>query len=628
MGDREGYATARDRDARSLFEDHPLPMWVFDPADLRILDVNRTAQDLYGYDRDTFLTLTLLDLRPQEDRASFAASMQAGRSGSVRREQVRHLTRDGRVLEVEVDGQDTTFDGRPARLVVVQDVSDRRAAERARDREVARVQALLENAHEVATVIDADWRVTYVTPGARRILGYDASAWLGRNRDDLLPEESLRVVHDTLRRLKDRPGASETIRYRHHRADGTELWLENTVTNLLHHPSVEGYVFNWRDVSRDVAADEEEARTRARIESLNRTLSRSVEAYRLLASFGAEIESLHDVDTLLSTGLARLTELLGTDMAGFYEVHDDQVQLARTHGDIPERLQARIFEPQSPDVGLIGEVVTSGRTAFVRGYDDAPHGLPEIRGLGVGTHLAVPVLVDDVVRYVVSLSTLHREVELRDESIQVAESFVRRLENALHRVRYLDEVAATREATFRAFGLALEARDFETGGHTDRVVALAERFARRMGLGDAEVRGVRWGAYLHDVGKVAMPDAILLKPGPLSEREFEVIRTHAVLGWEMIRDVPFLPPSARALVRHHHERWDGAGYPDGLAGEAIPLAARMFALVDVFDALTHARPYKGAWPPERAARHLSASAGRHFDPTLVPVFLDLVGLEG
>lgn len=626
--DRSPDALAAGTDALRLFEDHPLPMWVFDARDLRILAVNRTAQDLYGYDRETFLGLTLLDLRPEEDRRPFAASMRTPRRGSVRGERVRHLTRDGRVLDVEVDGQDTEFAGRPARLVVIRDVSDQRAVERARDREIERFRALLENAHEVVTVIDADWNVRYVTAAALRILGFDASTWLGRNRDDLLPEDSQRIVHATLRRLRDRPGESETIRYRHLRADGRELWLENTVTNLLHHPAVEGYVFNWRDVTREVEADEAEARTRERIEALNRTLAHSAESYEMLAAFGAEIETLHDVDALIETGLERLTELLGADVAGFYEVRGETVHLVRTHGEVPPRLRALAFQPQSRHSGVVGHVVTHARTDLVKAYDLSPHALPEIRGIGLGTHLAVPVLVDGEVRCVVSLATIEREVELRDDAIRIAEAFVRRLENALDRVRYLEEVTATREATFRALGLALEVRDYETRGHTDRVVDLASRFARRLGMSEQDARGVRWGAYLHDLGKVAMPDAILLKPGRLSEEEFAVIRTHAALGWEMIRDVPFLPSDARALVRHHHERWDGSGYPDGLEGEAIPLAARMFALVDVFDALTHARPYKPAWPADAAARELSASAGRQFDPTLVPVFLDLVGEEG
>jgi PAS domain S-box-containing protein/putative nucleotidyltransferase with HDIG domain len=184
-----------------------------------------------------------------------------------------------------------------------------------------------------------------------------------------------------------------------------------------------------------------------------------------------------------------------------------------------------------------------------------------------------------------------------------------------------EEARAARLSAIRALGLALEARDRETSGHTDRVTGLALRLGRALGLSD--LRDLEIGAYLHDLGKIAIPDAVLLKPGPLDAGERAVINTHVTEGVRFAAALGFVQPQALALIRHHHERWDGAGYPDKLGGEQIPYLARLFAVVDTYDALVSVRPYKPAWSTVEACVELQAQAGRQFDPDMVEVFLAL-----
>ncbi len=186
-----------------------------------------------------------------------------------------------------------------------------------------------------------------------------------------------------------------------------------------------------------------------------------------------------------------------------------------------------------------------------------------------------------------------------------------------------EEARAAREAALRALGLALEARDRETQGHTDRVTGLATRFARRLGWTDAACETLRWGAYLHDIGKIAVPDAVLLKPGRLDPEEWTVMRSHVHAGVRFAQALNFLPPGALAVIQDHHERWDGSGYPRSLAGEQISLQGRLFALCDVYDALTSDRPYRAAWTHEQATRELRSLSGLHFDPGLVEAFIAL-----
>lgn len=194
------------------------------------------------------------------------------------------------------------------------------------------------------------------------------------------------------------------------------------------------------------------------------------------------------------------------------------------------------------------------------------------------------------------------------------------------RRRQQDALAASYDATLAGWARALELRDNETAGHTARVAALTARLARAHGISGEELVHLRRGALLHDIGKLGVPDAILHKPGPLTDEEWVVMRRHPDHARELLDPIAYLRP-ALTIPQYHHERWDGAGYPRGLAGEAIPLAARLFTAVDAWDALTTARPYRLAWSPARARAHLEVEAGHQFDPAAVAAFLALLDAE-
>ena len=196
-------------------------------------------------------------------------------------------------------------------------------------------------------------------------------------------------------------------------------------------------------------------------------------------------------------------------------------------------------------------------------------------------------------------------------------------EDNLRRTRELEERAL---ATVRALAAAVAERDDDTGNHVQRVHDLGLLFARSMCPDEAGDPEMAYGFILHDVGKVAVPDAVLRKPGPLTDTELELMRIHPEAGARMLDPVPFLA-RARAVVLHHHERWDGAGYPHGLRGEEIPLWARIFAVVDTVDAMTSHRPYRAALRLEAALDEVAKEAGAQFDPRCVETFLELDGAE-
>jgi response regulator RpfG family c-di-GMP phosphodiesterase len=183
----------------------------------------------------------------------------------------------------------------------------------------------------------------------------------------------------------------------------------------------------------------------------------------------------------------------------------------------------------------------------------------------------------------------------------------------------------TLEGSFLALGLALEMRDLETAGHTQHVVQYATALGEAFGLNNLQLEALRQGAYLHDLGKLGVPDGILLKPGKLNPEEWKMMKTHVERGYHLASQIPGLAQGALNVIRYHHERFDGSGYPEGLKGEDIPLEARVFAICDVYDALVSIRPYKRAWTHEEALAQLRMDSGKHFDPSVVDAFIETLG---
>lgn len=354
----------------------------------------------------------------------------------------------------------------------------------------------------------------------------------------------------------------------------------------------------------------EEARLEAERHKALLELSLSLEASR--EPLGMAREAL---ETLL-----RLTPYHGGALYRFREGEvRPEVMVGRYPRGLPRLYQAH---PVRFGQGLLGHPGLWEGPVYVEDYARFPGALRPFVELGLRSALLVPLRPQGRPYGVLALATFGERVPYRREDEDLLKVVARRLEEALERLFQLRALRLTREATLRALSRVLEYRDLETKGHTERVAELAVRLAKALGFPDLE--GLRLGAYFHDLGKLALPDEVLKKPSAPVTREWRLIKTHPEVGLEILKDLPFFPKTALNVVLHHHERWDGSGYPRGLKGEEIPLEARIFAVADVWDALVSERPYKPAWPPERAREELRAQAGKGLDPRLVPAFLEIV----
>jgi putative nucleotidyltransferase with HDIG domain len=219
-----------------------------------------------------------------------------------------------------------------------------------------------------------------------------------------------------------------------------------------------------------------------------------------------------------------------------------------------------------------------------------------------------------------------------ENDLEILSAFADQAAVAIDNARMFDklqkaniELTESYDATLKGWALTLELRDKETEGHTQRVTALTEILAKKLGINGKELEHIRRGSLLHDIGKMAIPDYILLKPGELTLAERKFMELHPDFARDMLVNIEFLRP-AIDIPYCHHEKWDGSGYPQNLRGEEIPFAARIFAIVDVWDALTSERPYRDPLEPEEVRIYIQGESGKHFDPRVVKAFLEIKDL--
>jgi PAS domain S-box-containing protein len=278
--------------------------------------------------------------------------------------------------------------------------------------------------------------------------------------------------------------------------------------------------------------------------------------------------------------------------------------------------------------GPAGRAALERRNIYIQDLSNLGSAGQGLEGEGFVSAYVIPLVIKGAVKGVLELfhrAPLAVKPDWKDFAEMIAEQAAIAIDNiALFEdlQRSNTNLALAYDTTLEGWSRALDLRDRETEGHTKRVVELTLRLGRAMGMSELELAHVRRGAILHDIGKMAIPDSILLKPAPLTEEEWEIMRRHPVYAYEMLSPIDYLRP-ALDIPYCHHEKWDGTGYPRQLRGEQIPPAARIFAVVDVWDALRSGRPYRAPWPHDKVLEHIRSLSGFYFDPRVVEQFLKL-----
>ncbi len=473
------------------------------------------------------------------------------------------------------------------------------------------LEAIFEAFPDLLFHVDASGRVLDCKIGDPTLIAFSLENLINRSIQEVLPVEIGEKFQQAVQQV-DLEQKSVSLDYSLDFTDGVR-WFEARLV-----PSDRSDVIV---IVRDVT----------RYKQAEAKIQRQLEHLSALHAIDSLISSSFDLTLTLSIFLSHVTARLNVDAAAVLLFNQESRYFEFTTG-IGFRTRALEGTHLRIGEGYPGRAALQRRTVFV---SDLQHRKTDILRSPVFykesfvSYFGVPLIAKGRVCGVLEIfhrSRLDPDPDWLNFMEMLAGQAAIAIENAnlfneLQRSNI--EVIQAYDATIEGWSRALELRDRETQGHAQRVTEATVRLARELGLSETELVNIRRGAILHDIGKMAIPDSILLKPAALTDSEREIIQQHPLYAYNMLSPVSYLRP-ALDIPLYHHEKWHGTGYPHKLSGEQIPLAARLFAVVDVFDALTSDRSYRPAWRKEKAIEYIRAQSGKHFDPNIVVEFLKIV----
>ncbi|HYP41169.1 MAG TPA: PAS domain S-box protein [Chloroflexia bacterium] len=607
---------ASEQSFRLMFKGNPLPMWVYDLDTLQFLEVNDAATARYGYSREEFLRMRITDIRPHEDVPRLVDNAKKEGSDLHYSMQWKHRLKDGQVIDVQVVSHTLEFAGKHAALVVAEDITERKIAEEALRDSEKRFRAVFEGAGIGVALIDIDGRITETNQALQSMLGYAPEELCLKSFLELSHPDDAPLHAYRFNEMIEGRTTYYQMEKRYFRGDGSIVWANLTVSAVRRRKGRPQF---------SVAMIENITERKRSQEQIKRQLERLA----ALRNIDMAISASLDLRVTLNVILDQVTSQLHIDAA--------DVLLLNPHTQMLEYAAGRGFRHESVARSRLrlgesyaGRAALQRRTLSVSNLLDTDDLLraPLLADEAFISYYAVPLLVKGQVKGV--LEIFHRaRFEADPEWLDFLEALAGQAALAIDNATLFDdlqrsnvELALAYDTTLEGWSRALDLRDKETEGHTRRVTEMTMRLARFMGVSEADLVHVHRGALLHDIGKMGIPDSILLKPGSLTNEEWDIMRRHPVYAYELLSPITFLRP-ALDIPYCHHEKWDGTGYPRGLKGEQIPIAARIFAIIDVWDALTSDRPYRKAWAEPKVLEHIRSLSGTHFDPQVVRAFVQM-----
>ena len=357
-------------------------------------------------------------------------------------------------------------------------------------------------------------------------------------------------------------------------------------------------------------------------EAIEERLRKRSRQLALANALGARLAAMTEAQAIMDAAAEELHRAFGYYLVSVVRVRpDDRVEAAALRGEAFERLLALEWS-QSRDEGLIGRCLRERRPVLANDVRAEPDYGDTSETGSVQSELVVPLWVGTDLWGVINIED-DQAGAFDEDDLRLVETVADQVGSALRSAFLYEQLEQAYNETAEALAAALEAKDADAARRTQELVANAQAVGLRLGLDDVALRDLRFGAVFHDIGKIAVPEAILTKQGPLDEAERAQVERHVLVGEQILKAVDFLS-GARRLVRHEHERWDGLGYPDGLAGDDIPLGSRIILACDALGAMTSDRPYRPAMTLPDACAELRRCAGTQFDPAVVDVLLELI----
>jgi PAS domain S-box-containing protein len=581
--------------------------------------VSPSLERAMGYPLPELIDRQLAGLIHPEDLTAVNHMLEvAGReAGLPTYAEFRFRHKDGSWRYLEAVCQVMMEGGQPYAVLNAHDFTFRKRIEEELRASKEQLQMITDNMSDLVTLIDLQGMRQSVSPSYTRILGYKQEDLIGRPIASLIHPEDVDKVNAVIARAAE-TGHFETVEFRTRHADGHYIWQEAIGKALFdERGATAGGVITSRDITERMRAQEK--------------IERQVQRLNALRSIDIAISASFNLRLTLNVLLTQVTTQLNVDAADILLLnpHLQMLEFAAKQGfhtSALERTRLRLGEGYGGLAALERRLISVPELGSTRA--DLTKYL-ERSGEHFESYYAVPLVARGEVRGV--MEVFHRTLLAPDrEWLDFLETVANQAAIAIEDLSLFEalqrsntELTAAYDSTIEGWSRALDLRDKETEGHTLRVTEMTLRLARSLGIPEEELAHIRRGALLHDICKMGVPDGIFLKPGPLTEEEWTIMRKHPVYAYELLSPVAFLRPALEILYCHH-EKWDGTGYPRGLKGEKIPLSARIFAVVDVWDALRSDRPYRKAWSEEQVHDYILAQREKHFDPKVVGAFLELL----
>lgn len=603
---------------RGIFEGVQDAIFVESP-DGNILDINERACQIFGYSREEFLTKKVSDLLPPDGEA-LLPDRPGGRDIPNHPIETVNLRANGEKFPVEISGRVNNVGDEDVLLVVLRDISDRVKAQQELQESETRFRLLAEFTHDWEYWIDPQGEYIYTSPSCEAITGYSADEFIAKPEflfEIVHPNYQEKVIahyHDQVNKLQPEFSMIFPILNR----DGDQIWLEHHCRPIFNQAGdFLGRRGNNRNITARVRAEEGVQRQLKRLAALH-TIDRAINS-----STGLEV--------ILNVLLRQTLEQLEVDAADILLYNKNLLTLSFAAGQ-GFQTSALKYTRLRLGEGLAGRAVFEQKTVVIPDLAEVEEKFArsqEFKNEKFRSYFVVPLIAKGQIKG--ALEIFHRSrLNPDSEWLGFLETLAGQAAIGLSEIELFEglekanfEINFAYDSTLAGWAYALELRDRETEGHSRRVVDLTLRLAQAMGIkGDALVH-TRRGALLHDIGKMGLSDKILLKPGPLTDEEWVLMKKHPVYAYKLLSPISYLN-KALDIPYCHHEKWDGSGYPRGLKGTQIPLSARIFAVVDVWDALRTDRVYRKAWSKEKTLDYIRAESGKHFDPKVVDAFLKMI----
>ena len=606
---------ANEEKYRIHFENASDVIFLYD-REFKILSISPSLERVLGYKPEEFIGKSFADLNilsPEylEKAFSDATRIFAGEHLDIRT--YEFITRDGTIKYGEISSTPLLREGQVVAVVsVARDITDRKKAED----KLRITQYSVDHASECISRVDPDGRFLYVNDAYCRLLNYSRDEMLSMNIFDVAPDYSQKNWPDYWSNYKQKMNSFfESSRCT---KDGVLLPVEINA-NYLACDSKEFVISFVRDISQQKLSEER--------------LKRQFDRLDALRAIDMAITSSLDIRLTFSVFLEQVVSCLDVDAADILLLNSQTYNKLSFVAGRGFRTSALRHTNLTLGAGYAGRIAQERKTIFIPDIEKEGQDLfknsPQLGNENFVTYCGTPLIAKGHVRGVLEIFN-RKLLEPDQEWLDFMEVLATQAAIAIDNAMLFDDLQKSNldllqayDSTLEGWSKALDLRDKETEGHSQRVTDMTLRLAGKMGMRDSELVHVRRGALLHDIGKMGIPDQILLKPGALNDEEWEIMRKHPLFAYELLSTISYLKP-ALEIPYSHHEKWDGTGYPNGLKGEYIPFAARIFSIVDVWDALCSERPYRPAWPEEKVCEYIREQAGKHFDPKVVEVFLELL----